>query len=125
MVKNLPLFLAQNDYIKEKIVRHARSNLDQLSAELILEFVHDKILPNMIDEQKDEEEMKKCVSYEEKKKMILKQYQLTCICPRTIYCWMHLLGFKYQVRKKGYYVDGHERPATVAYWYEFVTRYLK
>jgi hypothetical protein len=28
---------------------------------------------------------------------------------------MKKLGFKYEVRKKAYYVDGHERPATVEY----------
>ena len=38
---------------------------------------------------------------------------------------MELLGFKYEPRKKGYYVDGHERPATITYRNKFVTRYLQ
>jgi hypothetical protein len=37
---------------------------------------------------------------------------------------MKLLGFKYEPQHKGYYVDGHEKPATVAYQKEFVSRYL-
>lgn len=38
---------------------------------------------------------------------------------------MNILGFKYCQRKKGYYVDGHEKPATVEYRRKFVQRYLK
>jgi hypothetical protein len=37
---------------------------------------------------------------------------------------MKLLGFKYEPQRKGYYVDGHEKPATVAYRKDFVSRYL-
>jgi hypothetical protein len=41
-----------------------------------------------------------------------------------IYGWMKLLGFKYEPRKKGYYFDGHEEPATIEYRNSFVNRYL-
>ena len=37
---------------------------------------------------------------------------------------MQALGFKYEIRKKGYYVDGHEKPSTIAYWKAFCERYL-
>jgi hypothetical protein len=37
---------------------------------------------------------------------------------------MKLLGFKYELQHKGYYVDGHEKPATVAYRKDFVFRCL-
>jgi hypothetical protein len=37
---------------------------------------------------------------------------------------MKLLGFKYEPQHKGYYVDGHEKPAPVAYQKDFVSRYL-
>ena len=37
---------------------------------------------------------------------------------------MHLLGFKHGLRKKGYYVDGHEKPAMVQYRWAFCKRYL-
>jgi hypothetical protein len=37
---------------------------------------------------------------------------------------MKLLGFKYEPRKKGYYVDGHEKPATIEYRNSFVKQYL-
>ena len=35
------------------------------------------------------------------------------------------LVFKYLPRKKGYYIDGHEKPAIVEYQWTFVQRYLK
>ena len=56
--------------------------------------------------------------------MVLKPYHIQTICPSTVYRYLVALGFKYQTRKKGYYVDGHERPCTVAYRKTFVTRYL-
>jgi hypothetical protein len=37
---------------------------------------------------------------------------------------MKLLGFKYEPRKKGYYVDDHEKPATIEYRNSFVKQYL-
>jgi len=43
---------------------------------------------------------------------------------QTIYRWMKALGFRYEMRRKGYYVDGHEKPSTVAYRWSFCERYL-
>jgi hypothetical protein len=37
---------------------------------------------------------------------------------------MQKLGFKYEPRRKGYFVDGHEKLATVDYRKQFVMRYL-
>ena len=34
------------------------------------------------------------------------------------------LGFCYETRRRGYYVDGHEKKATVEYWWDFCQRYL-
>jgi len=38
---------------------------------------------------------------------------------------MKKLGFNYEPRKKSYYVDGHEKEATVNYRWSFVDRYLQ
>jgi hypothetical protein len=38
--------------------------------------------------------------------------------------WMLQLGFRYKTWRKGYYVDGHERKATVQYWWDFCEHYL-
>jgi hypothetical protein len=37
---------------------------------------------------------------------------------------MKCLGFKFQVQKKCYYVDGHKKPATDEYRKQFIHRYL-
>jgi hypothetical protein len=34
------------------------------------------------------------------------------------------LGFRHETRRKGYYVDGHEKKATVEYRWDFCERYL-
>jgi hypothetical protein len=63
-------------------------------------------------------------SYEEKVIELLKKFNLTCINPATIAQWLEKLGFKYQQRKKGYYVAGHEKPATIEHRKAFVQQYL-
>jgi hypothetical protein len=42
-----------------------------------------------------------------------------------LFKWLDRLGFKYEPRKKSYYVDAHEKPETVAYRRHFIKRYLK
>ena len=66
--RNLPPFLLQNPDVKNKIIQYARENIDQLSAEVIFDFVHDKILPALIDEQRNEDEIIECTSLEQKKR---------------------------------------------------------
>jgi len=64
--------------------------------------------------------------YAKKLKKLLRKYGLTNkVCPSMVCKWMHQLGFCYETRKKGYYVDGHEKPTTVAYQWEFTKRYLE
>ncbi len=53
--------------------------------------------------------------YKEKVRLLLRPYHLTSISISTASHWLHLLGFRYKLRQKGYYVDGHENPATVEY----------
>jgi hypothetical protein len=42
-----------------------------------------------------------------------------------MYRWMRLLGFKYEVRKRCYYVDWHEKPETKVYRKKFAKRYFE
>jgi len=55
---------------------------------------------------------------------MLQEHGLKTICPLTIYHWLKKLGFVYEPRKNGYYVDGHERPLTVEYLSNFIKWYL-
>jgi hypothetical protein len=42
----------------------------------------------------------------------------------TIAQWMHAIGFRYKNREKHYFVDGHEKPETLAYRPVFTKAYL-
>jgi hypothetical protein len=130
--KDLPPFLNAHPYLCLRITRYARENLDTLSIEMLAEYIHDKILPRLVrdDDDEDDDDDERIVNtttipeYDIKLKAILRQYGLTCVSPSTVYRWMIRLGFRYEPRRKGYYVDGHEKPATVQYRWSFCKRYL-
>jgi hypothetical protein len=50
------------------------------------------------------------------------EHRFKTICPSTIYKWLKLLGFRCEPRRKGYYVDGHEKPKTISYRNKYVQR---
>jgi hypothetical protein len=64
------------------------------------------------------------IGEDDMKKIILHCYGLTKLCPSMVYKWMRPLGFTYEPKRKGYYVDGHKKPMTVVYRKDFVQRYL-
>jgi hypothetical protein len=47
-----------------------------------------------------------------------------CISISTVSRWLNVLGLKYELRRKGYYVDGHEKPVTIEYRKVFCEHYL-
>jgi hypothetical protein len=61
---------------------------------------------------------------EEEVKALLKQYGLLAMRVSTLYRWLKKLGFSYEPSWKCYYVDGHEKEATIAYRYNFIERYF-
>ena len=62
--------------------------------------------------------------YDVSKNNLMDDYSLTCISIDTAYNCMIALGFKYEVRKKFYYVNGNEKEATVKYIWRFVEQYI-
>jgi len=97
------------------------------------EYIHVSILPQMAKKEREislEEGTNQPVldsneSEEAEKEKILKQYGLTVLCLSTVANWMNTLGFRYDYRRKGFYFDGHEKEATVAYRQRFCERYLE
>jgi hypothetical protein len=61
---------------------------------------------------------------EDEMKALLQDYGLMNLCISMIYRWLQKLGFTYQPRKKGYYVDGHKKEQTVKYRYTFINTYF-
>ena len=56
---------------------------------------------------------------------LLNENRLTKLSIPTIFRWMKALGFKYEVQRKIYYVDGHEKPETKKYRKKMVREYLQ
>jgi hypothetical protein len=54
----------------------------------------------------------------------LETHGLSTVSLTTVWKWMRDLGFSYDLRKKSYYVDGHERSDVVEYRHSFCTDYL-
>jgi hypothetical protein len=111
-------FLDQNKDICLSIQQYARENLHKLSIEFLSEYLHDVILPKMVKESYALEPNSE--GYEQSLLELLKKYNLTCRSTSMIARWMEKLGFKYEQQKKGYYIDGHEKPATIEYRKAFV-----
>ena len=89
----------------------------------MMEYFHGIVLPKMVKDKYNIE--KDSEMYNCKKKVILLENGLKTLCPITVYRYMVRLGFKYKTRQKGFYVDGHERPATILYRNKFILRYFK
>jgi hypothetical protein len=113
-------FLQHNNDVVIRIKEYARLNIHRLSAELIFAYLHDTIIPELVKERLNPDNK----STEEMTRELLHEYGLSTLSVGTVCRWMNRLGFKYCVRKKSYYVDGHERPGTVTYRKDFVRRYL-
>jgi hypothetical protein len=123
---NLPPFLEQNKDVCTTMQQYAREHLSELSVELMCEYLDKTVLPKMVKEwtgiEKGEFDTEE---YEIEVEKLLQEYRLTSINPSTVYRWLRKLRFKYETRRKGYYVDGHEKPRTIEYRKQFVTRYLQ
>jgi hypothetical protein len=116
----LPPLLDRNPELKKSLLQYATANLNELTAELLLAYIHDTALPALLEEYREELECPEYTMYE-----LLKEHRLTKLSIPTIYRWMSLLRFKYEPRKKCYYVDGHEKPETKAYRKKFIKRYFQ
>ena len=109
----LPPFLQANPEAVLRIQAYGRENLSDLSSKLIMDYIHDTLIPKMMEKEKITS-----------KAEYLKRYHLTKLCPRTVINWMHALGFRYEKQAKTYYTDGHEKVGTVRYRWKFIARYL-
>ena len=116
----LPPLLENNPDLKEGLLKHAKENLNDLSGEMMFTYLHEVALPTLIENRRQELEDND-ITLED----VLKENQLTKLTLNTVYRYMERLDFKYEPRKKCYYVDGHEKPETIAYREKYVKRYLK
>jgi hypothetical protein len=116
----LPPLLEQNPDLKKSLLQHATSNLNELTAELLLACLHDAALPALLEQIQAELD---CA--EHSMCDLLQQHRLTTLSVPTIHRWMRLLGFKHEQRRKCCCVDGHEKPETKASGKKFVRRHFE
>ena len=118
--RTLPPFLDNNPDARQKIIEFARENIAKLSGELLYQYIHNEILPDLLQRRREETRNQNMTLDD-----LLKENHLKYLTLATVYGWMRALNFKYEVRKKTYYVDGHERPETVEYRKVHNRKYIK
>ncbi len=80
---NLPSFLQENKDVSLKIQAYARENVRELSVKLMMEYLHNTIIPNLVKQSTGvgpEEE-----AYVSKKKELFERYGLKKLCISTVY----------------------------------------
>ena len=135
----IPPFLQSNPDAMNAFKKFGIANLNDLSVEKMYEYVHEHLVPTLVaslgvDVPDD------CDVYEDlparpgvvedselnnSREQFLLTYGLTKISICTIARWMHAVGFKYETRRKHYFVDGHEKADTLAYRRIFIAEYFK
>jgi hypothetical protein len=82
------------------IREYATANLGTLSIEMMLQYIHKVILPQMNAKERGDDNQPMLETSDGECSQILRRYKLTCICLSTVYRWLKKLGFNYESRKK-------------------------
>ena len=110
-----PHFL-QNEDDAQAICFFCCSNLAELTAELVQDYVLNNVIPFLIVLYNDPDPDSTCSTKpptvtNKQKKATLKECGLTVFSTTTVYHWMLALSFTYKPCKY-YFVDGHEKEGT-------------
>ena len=132
---NLLPFLQDNPDAGETIKTFIWKNLDGITVQQVMEYIHQTVLLNVAGHFLDVEEGTEAAQEQIEglhegilsisRKEVLKFYGLESISHSTVYRWMLCLGMTYCERKKKFYVDGHERKDVVMSQWSFVKHYLE
>jgi hypothetical protein len=91
---NLPPFLELNLAVCSALKTYACANLNMLSIEMMVEYLHNRVIPEMVKKEMNERNCNNLAGLDESicKQIILQCYGLTKLCPGTVYRWLRLLG---------------------------------
>lgn len=129
-----PHFFVDNPDAMDAFKKDGVANIKDLRVEMMLEFVHHELVPKLIvkrdgclfnDEGGDAVGVLADVVTPTTNEATLQSYDLSGLNISTMARWMHACGFRYKKREKHYFVDGHERPETIAYRPVFTMKYLE
>jgi hypothetical protein len=96
--------LERNPDFARSAITFAKQNLNELSAEMMGNYLHTIALPESLRQRQDELDDTNFVITD-----LLRENRLTKLTLATVHRWLDRLGFKYEARKKGYYVNNHEK----------------
>ncbi len=137
-----PPFFRDNPDVMEAFKKHGVASLKDLSVELTLNYVHNDLIPRLMvkhchtdgclfDDNGGDRGQNDGVAggmmtsdvpiAPTTRETFLYSYGLSKLCVTTIARWMHACGFKYKKRAKHFFVDGHQRPETMAHRPVFTT----
>jgi hypothetical protein len=128
-----PRFFVDNPDAMDAFKKHGVANIKDLRVEMMLEYVHHELVPKLMvkrdgclfdDDGGDAVGVLAEVVTPAAKEAFLQSYGLSSLSISTMARWMHACGFRYKKREKHYFVDGHERPETIAYRPVFTMKYL-
>ena len=135
-----PPFFADNPDAMDAFKKYGVENIKDLCVEMMLEYVHQDLVPKLMlkrrdhgglyDDNGDDAAVGVATTGEEQlvnpstQAAFLRSYGLSTISIATMARWMHACGFRFKRREKHYFVDGHERPETIAYRPVFTKKYL-
>lgn len=115
----MPFFLAENPDVVVSLTNYCRRNLTTLSVESVYSHIHETIIPELVKKIANE---KNDPTYN--KQQLLTEFRVKNLTLSTVYRWMLFLGFKFEPRRKCYYVDNHESPENISYQNLFIDRYF-
>ena len=135
-----PAFFVENPDAMEAFKKYGVAHIKDLRVEMMLEYVHQELIPKLMLKREasglfddNGDDAANVVGVTDKrvvpqpptnKASFLQSYGLSTISIATMARWMRACGFRYKKREKHYFVDGHERPETVAYRPVFTKKYL-
>ena len=90
----LPNLFDNNPDLKLAFIQYTRSNLSELSVEVMHTWIHDVALPHLLVTRRQEMQQDD-YNFND----LLTENRLSKLHPTTVYHWMKLLGFKFHLRK--------------------------
>ena len=116
---SIPPILDYNPDLHQNVLSFCRHNINNLSIESLQHHLYTNALPALAESIKKEQQLE---TFE--LSHLLEQYGLKNLSLPTVQRWMKKLGFKYEMRKKTYYVDSHDSNENIEYRTKFVERYF-
>ena len=116
----LPRLINDDPDILKSMINFCRENISNLTVECVHQFLLRDAIPKLAKTMQEEHPHRQAPTIES----ILKSYGLKTLSIKTVQSWMKRLGFKYEPRKKSYYLDLYETEENVTYRAKFIKKYF-